>query len=73
MRMAIDNYTLEKQHAPRSLHDLVREHYLKEIPMDPFIRLRVRLATMGLPTARGEPLLSKPSSRSGRITPFPSI
>jgi len=36
MRMAIDNYTLEKQHGPRSLHDLVREHYLKEIPMDPF-------------------------------------
>ena len=36
MRMAIDNYTLEKQAAPQSLQALVNGHYLKEIPTDPF-------------------------------------
>ena len=36
MRMAIDNYTLEKQAAPQSLPALVNDHYLKEIPTDPF-------------------------------------
>jgi hypothetical protein len=34
MRMAIDNYTLEKQAAPQSLQALVNGHYLKEIPTD---------------------------------------
>jgi general secretion pathway protein G len=36
MRDAIDNYTLDKQHAPQSLQDLVDGHYLQEIPTDPF-------------------------------------
>ena len=35
-RYAIDEYTLSKQQAPQSLQDLVNEHYLKEIPTDPF-------------------------------------
>ena len=38
MRAAIDAYTLEKQRAPQSLQDLVNDHYLKEIPTDPFTR-----------------------------------
>ena len=38
MRMAIDNYTLEKQAAPQSLQALANGHYLKEIPTDPFTR-----------------------------------
>ena len=38
MRNAIDNYTLDKQHAPQSLEDLVDRHYLKEMPTDPFTR-----------------------------------
>jgi general secretion pathway protein G len=38
MRMAIDNYTLEKQAPPQSLQALVNGHYLKEIPIDPFTR-----------------------------------
>ena len=38
MRMAIDNYTLEKEQAPQSLEDLLNGHYLKEIPRDPFTR-----------------------------------
>jgi general secretion pathway protein G len=38
MRQAIDKYTLDKEQAPQSLHDLVNRHYLKEIPTDPFTR-----------------------------------
>jgi general secretion pathway protein G len=36
IRQAIDKYTLDKEQAPHSLQDLVKEHYLKEIPTDPF-------------------------------------
>src|SRR6266849_3860097 len=36
MRLAIDNYTLDKQELPQSLEALVNGHYLKEIPIDPF-------------------------------------
>jgi general secretion pathway protein G len=38
MRGAIERYTLDKEQAPQSLQDLVNEHYLKEIPTDPFTR-----------------------------------
>jgi len=38
VRQAIDKYTLDKERAPQSLQDLVDEHYLKEIPTDPFTR-----------------------------------
>jgi len=36
MRLAIDNFTLDKERAPQSMQDLVNGHYLKEIPTDPF-------------------------------------
>jgi general secretion pathway protein G len=35
MRQAIDNYTTDKLSAPQSLDDLVSEHYLHNIPVDP--------------------------------------
>lgn len=35
LRVAIDNYTLDKQTAPGSLQDLVDAHYLRTIPVDP--------------------------------------
>lgn len=35
MRQAIDQFTLDKQRAPQSLDDLVQEHYLGQIPIDP--------------------------------------
>lgn len=35
MRNAIDQYTLDKKHAPQSLQDLVEAGYLKAIPKDP--------------------------------------
>jgi general secretion pathway protein G len=36
MRVAIDNFTLDKQTAPQSLQDLVDAQYLREVPEDPF-------------------------------------
>ena len=36
MRMAIDNYSLDKQHPPQSLQTLVDEKYLRAIPINPF-------------------------------------
>jgi len=35
MRQVIDEYTVDKQKAPQSLDDLVREGYLREVPLDP--------------------------------------
>jgi general secretion pathway protein G len=35
LRVAIDNYTLDKQTAPQSLQDLVEAHYLRTLPYDP--------------------------------------
>jgi general secretion pathway protein G len=40
MRIAIENYTLDKQAAPQSLDDLVSAHYLREIPKDPITQQR---------------------------------
>src|SRR6266403_75790 len=34
MRQAIDQYTMDKQHPPQSLRDLVNGHYLRQIPTD---------------------------------------
>jgi general secretion pathway protein G len=35
LRNMIDEYTVDKQHAPQSLDDLVSEGYLRQIPIDP--------------------------------------
>jgi general secretion pathway protein G len=35
MRNMIDEYTIDKQHAPASLDDLVGDGYLRQIPRDP--------------------------------------
>jgi general secretion pathway protein G len=35
MRTLIDEYTYDKQKAPQSLDDLVKEGYLREVPLDP--------------------------------------
>jgi general secretion pathway protein G len=38
MRNAIDRYSERKSAAPQSLGDLVRDGYLREIPVDPFTK-----------------------------------
>jgi len=35
LRSMIDEYTVDKQHAPETLDDLVSEGYLRQIPIDP--------------------------------------
>ena len=35
LRSMVDEYTIDKQHAPQSLDDLVSDGYLREIPIDP--------------------------------------
>jgi general secretion pathway protein G len=35
LRTAIDEYTFDHHRPARSLNDLVREHYLRRIPIDP--------------------------------------
>ncbi|MCW5977827.1 MAG: type II secretion system protein [Bryobacteraceae bacterium] len=38
LRTVIDEYTADKKKAPQSLDDLVREGYLRQIPIDPITR-----------------------------------
>jgi general secretion pathway protein G len=35
LRTVIDEYTYDKQKAPQSLEDLVRDGYLRQVPVDP--------------------------------------
>src|SRR5882672_6816569 len=35
MRMMLDEYSYDKQKAPQTLHDLVTEGYLRQVPFDP--------------------------------------
>lgn len=35
LRQMIDEYTVDKQHAPQSLDDLVSDGYLRQVPVDP--------------------------------------
>ena len=35
LRTMIDEYTVDKQHAPQTLQDLVSEGYLRQVPQDP--------------------------------------
>ena len=35
LRTLIDEYTFDKQKAPQALEDLVREGYLRQVPLDP--------------------------------------
>jgi general secretion pathway protein G len=35
LRTMIDEYTVDKQQAPQSLHDLVSDGYLRQVPQDP--------------------------------------
>ena len=35
LRTVIDNYTYDKQKAPQTLQDMVRDGYLRDVPVDP--------------------------------------
>ena len=36
LRRTIDEFTYDKKRAPQSLDELVQEHYLAKVPVDPF-------------------------------------
>jgi general secretion pathway protein G len=38
LRAAIDSYTMDKQKAPQSLDDLIKDGYLKSVPEDPMTK-----------------------------------
>lgn len=40
MRSVIDQYTYDREEPPQSLEDLVREGYLRDVPLDPFTESR---------------------------------
>ena len=40
LRTLIDEYTFDKEKAPQSLDELVKEGYLRELPLDPFTKKR---------------------------------
>ncbi len=40
MRSVIDQYTYDREEPPQSLEDLVRDGYLREVPLDPFTESR---------------------------------
>ncbi len=49
MREAIDDYYLDKGRYPDSLHSLVEERYIREIPVDPLTDSRETWLLLGLP------------------------
>ena len=62
MRDAIEQYTLDKEHAPQSLEDLVSSGYLRAIPNDPITRAKDWVVSSS------DLLLSPDESSSGGIT-----
>jgi general secretion pathway protein G len=54
MRKLIDQYTVDKGSLPRSLEDLVRAGYLREVPGDPFTGKKDwRVMTGAPPSGKG--------------------
>ena len=47
IRMAIDTYRVEREALPQSLQDLVDQHYLPEIPANPFTGKKDWVPTFG--------------------------
>lgn len=60
MRRAIDQYTADKQKLPQSIDDLVKEKYLREIPIDPILEKDEWDPKMGEDT-------SSPDAESGLV------
>ena len=62
IRIAIINYTLDKDQGPKSLQDLVGGHYLKEIPTDPFTHKKDWVSDITDPELRAEPTVPEMAS-----------
>lgn len=66
IRDAIDNYTLDKKEAPRSLQDLVDAGYLRAIPVDPITSQRDWLLDFERPIF-ADPVLSPDLKAEGLV------
>jgi len=71
MRSAIDEYSFDKQKAPQSLQDLVKDGYLHNVPKDPITQSsdswKVIMEDAGQAVNSSEPGIFDIRSGSGKI------
>jgi general secretion pathway protein G len=71
MRNAIDEYSFDKQKAPASLQDLVKDGYLHDVPKDPIAQTndwKIIMEDAGQAVNSAEPGIFDIRSTSGRIS-----
>lgn len=71
MRSAIDEYAFDKQKAPQTLEDLVKEGYLREVPKDPIAQTKdwkIIMEDAGQAVNSSEPGIFDIRSTSGKIS-----
>jgi general secretion pathway protein G len=71
MRSAIDEYSFDKQKAPQSLQDLVKDGYLHDVPTDPITRTsdwKIIIEDAGQAVSSSEPGIYDVRSASGKIS-----
>ncbi|MGD1090365.1 MAG: hypothetical protein ABSB35_00075 [Bryobacteraceae bacterium] len=62
LHTALHEYMFDKQKAPRTLQDMVQEHYLREVPVDPMTGSN---STWRIVNEGGEVRVRSGSTRSG--------
>jgi general secretion pathway protein G len=70
MRNAIDEYSFDKQKAPQSLQDLVKDGYLHDVPKDPIAQSndwKIIMEDAGQAVSSAEPGIFDIRSTSGKI------
>jgi general secretion pathway protein G len=71
MRNAIDEYAFDKQKAPQSLQDLVKDGYLHDVPKDPIAQTndwKIILEDAGQEVDTSQPGIFDIRSTSGKIS-----
>src|SRR3984885_5780392 len=71
MRNAIDEYSFDKQKAPASLQDLVKDGYLHDVPKDPIAQTndwKIIMEDAGQAVNSAEPGIFDVRSTSGKIS-----
>ena len=71
VRSAIDEYSFDKQKAPQSLQDLVKDGYLHDVPTDPITRTsdwKIIIEDAGQAVSSSEPGIYDVRSASGKIS-----
>ncbi|MBI2687554.1 MAG: type II secretion system protein [Acidobacteria bacterium] len=71
IRLVIDEYTYDKQKAPQQLEDLVKEGYLRQVPLDPITGNRswkIIMEDAGTSTSQSEPGIFDVRSESSKTS-----